>query len=105
VLSLEEIVKLSGSYETSLAQSVQSRETSVEGEIEKKERVKILKDAINKLKPREKLILSLYYYEDLTLKEIQQILNISMPRISQIHKNVLKKLKDALIDTHEILVS
>ncbi|MFP4496574.1 MAG: sigma-70 family RNA polymerase sigma factor [Vulcanimicrobiota bacterium] len=52
-----------------------------------------LKEAIAELGDREKLILSLYYIEDLTLKEIKHVLNISEARISQIHSGILKKLK------------
>jgi RNA polymerase sigma factor FliA len=104
VVSLDEMVKLSGSFESNLSQPHREESESVEAEVEKKERIEILKVALGTLKPREKLILSLYYYEELTLKEIQQILGISMPRISQIHKNVLKKLKETLKDKKDILV-
>ncbi|MGV8121253.1 MAG: sigma-70 family RNA polymerase sigma factor [Candidatus Xenobiia bacterium LiM19] len=96
---------MSGSFEASLPFASQDSKGGIERELEKKERISILKGAISSLKPREKLILSLYYYEELTLKEIQQILGISMPRISQIHKSVLKKLKEFLRDKKEILIT
>ncbi len=105
VVSLEEMIRLSGSLEANLPYASQEHRGGVEGEVERKERVRILKDAISSLKSREKLILSLYYYEELTLKEIQQILGISMPRISQIHKSILKKLKEALRDKKDILIT
>jgi len=105
VVSLEEMIRLSGSFEASLPFASQESKGGVEREVEKKERIGILKGAISSLKSREKLILSLYYFEELTLKEIQQILGISMPRISQIHKSVLKKLKEALRDKREILIT
>lgn len=56
----------------------------------------VLKSALMDLTERERLILSLYYIEDLTLKEIKLVLNISEARISQIHTSALKKLKSKL---------
>jgi len=55
-----------------------------------------LKEALKKLKYKEKLVLSLYYLEDLTLKEIKRILDISEARISQIHTGALKKLRSII---------
>jgi RNA polymerase sigma factor for flagellar operon FliA len=105
VLSLEEIMRLSGPQGGNSTRTIGNGEPSIERQVEKKERQQILKNAISDLKPREKLILSLYYYEELSLKEIHQILGISMPRISQIHKNVLKKLRSALTPNEELMIS
>ena len=63
----------------------------------------VLKSALLELSERERLILSLYYIEDLTLKEIKLILNISEARISQIHTAALKKLKGKLQSYRENL--
>ncbi|MDN5346395.1 MAG: polymerase sigma factor FliA [Petrotoga sp.] len=52
-----------------------------------------LKESIDKLKEREKLILSLYYNEGLTFKEIGSVLEISESRVSQLHSAILVKLK------------
>jgi len=52
-----------------------------------------LKESIDKLKEREKLILSLYYNEGLTFKEIGSVLEISESRVSQLHSVILVKLK------------
>lgn len=65
------------------------------------ERREILVKAIDKLKEREKIILNLYYVEELTLKEIGYILDISIPRVSQIHGKVLLKLKKYIEDMME----
>lgn len=62
--------------------------------IEEKEKVKILSEAIKTLKEKEQLILSLYYYEELNLKEIGKIMNVSESRVSQIHKKAIKNLKE-----------
>ena len=52
-----------------------------------------LAQAIEKLSDKEKLVLSLYFYEELTLKEIGEILSISESRVSQIRSSAMKKLK------------
>jgi RNA polymerase sigma factor for flagellar operon FliA len=48
---------------------------------------------IEKLTPLEKLIISLYYKEELTLKEIGKVLNLTEARVSQIHKQIIIKLR------------
>jgi len=66
------------------------------------ERIEIqeqLKQALSELNERERMILSLYYLEDLTLKEIKHILDISEARISQIHTNALRKLRKKIYGT------
>ena len=47
----------------------------------------------SKIREREQLILSLYYTEELTLKEIAEILEVSIPRVSQIHGKTIAKLR------------
>ena len=49
------------------------------------------------LKEREQLIIQLYYYEELNLKEISDMLGISESRISQIHKKLLRKLRERVV--------
>ncbi len=61
--------------------------------LEKLEKEQLLED----LKERDQLIIQLYYYEELSLKEISEILEISESRISQIHKKLLKKLRERLV--------
>lgn len=53
----------------------------------------ILTSSIDKLEEREKILLDLYYVQELTMKEIAYVLDISIPRVSQIHGKVLEKLK------------
>lgn len=63
---------------------------------EKNEMKELLKEAIRNLEERDRLILSLYYYEELSYKEISKILNITVSRISQIHTKILGTLKNKL---------
>lgn len=55
-----------------------------------------LEKALEMLSEKERLVLALYYYEDLTMKEISQILGYTESRISQIHNQALLKLKSIL---------
>lgn len=57
------------------------------------ERKQQLADAISKLSEREQLILSLYYREELTMKEVAEVVGIAVSRVSQIHAAVLVKLR------------
>ncbi|MGB4439541.1 MAG: FliA/WhiG family RNA polymerase sigma factor [Sedimentibacter sp.] len=67
-----------------------------EHELEAKELNKILKENINKLNEKEKLVVSLYYKEELKLKNIAEILNVSNSRVSQIHTSALQKLEQGI---------
>ena len=64
--------------------------------IEDEEKIEILAKAIDSLKERYKLILSLYYYEELTLKEIGRMLEISESRVSQLHSKAIVNLRNII---------
>ena len=53
----------------------------------------IMGDLLEKLSKKEQMVISLYYYEELTQKEIANILSVSEGRISQLHSQALIKLK------------
>ncbi len=57
----------------------------------------ILKDAILGLPEKEKLVVALYHYEELTLKEIGEVLGVSESRVSQIHSKAILKLRSRLM--------
>ncbi len=64
-----------------------------------------LVDAIEALPEREKLVVSLYYYEELTLKEIGMILNVTEQRVSQIHTKAMMRLSHKLIRHTELVTA
>ncbi|MDR1705616.1 MAG: FliA/WhiG family RNA polymerase sigma factor [Clostridiales bacterium] len=68
-------------------------EGAPEAELLKKERSEILTEAIEKLTEKERLVITLYYYEELTLKEISNIMSVTESRVSQIHSKAVFKLK------------
>jgi RNA polymerase sigma factor for flagellar operon FliA len=53
-------------------------------------------EAIEALPDKEKLMISLYYYEELTMKEIGQIMGYTESRISQLHTQAMYRLKPKL---------
>ena len=55
-----------------------------------------LADAIAKLPEREKLVIALYYYENLTLREIGEVLGVTESRVSQLHTKAVLRLKSKL---------
>ena len=55
-----------------------------------------LADAISALPEREKLVIALYYYENLTLREIGEVLGVTESRISQLHTKAVLRLKSRL---------
>lgn len=56
----------------------------------------MLAEAIDKLPERERLVIALYYYEGLTLKEIGQVLGVTESRISQMHSKAILRLRGRL---------
>lgn len=65
----------------------------------REEVLQTLTDAINNLKEKEKMVVSLYYVEELNMSQIAQVMQVSEPRISQIHSAAIRKLK-AYMNTH-----
>ncbi len=64
----------------------------------KKEQKEQLKEGIRSLGEKEQLVISLYYVEELNMKDIARTLNISEPRVSQIHSQALGKLRKFISD-------
>jgi RNA polymerase sigma factor for flagellar operon FliA len=66
---------------------------SILGEIERGELRSFLVLAMDRLTDQEKLVIALYYFEELTLKEIGEVMSISESRVSQIHTRAVSKLR------------
>lgn len=65
-------------------------------ELNLKELRSALGSAINELPEKERLVITLYYFEELTMKEIGRVLDISESRVCQLHGKVLVKLKNRM---------
>jgi RNA polymerase sigma factor for flagellar operon FliA len=55
-------------------------------------------DAIARLPEREKLVIALYYYENLTLREIGEVLGVTESRVSQLHTKAVLRLRSRLTE-------
>lgn len=66
------------------------------GEIEVTELKELLGESIALLPEREKLVITLYYYEELTLREIGEVLGVTESRVSQLHTKAILRLKSRL---------
>jgi len=88
---------LGGETEGNLYDMISSDEIEDPSEQTHNAQVKeILMDAIEKLPEKQRLVVVLYYYEELTFKEIGSLLKVSESRVSQIHSEVLVKLKQGI---------
>jgi RNA polymerase sigma factor for flagellar operon FliA len=96
ILSLDEVVYPDDdNRQVPRIETVKDRSPhSVLGEIEKGELRSFLVVAMDRLTAQEKLVIALYYYEELTLKEIGEVMSISESRVSQIHTRGVMKLRN-----------
>jgi RNA polymerase sigma factor for flagellar operon FliA len=72
--------------------------------VEKEEIRRVIIESINELPDKEKKILVLYYYEDLTLKEIGQVLEVTESRVSQLHTKAILRLRSKLTNIRKGIV-
>jgi RNA polymerase sigma factor FliA len=84
-----------------LGEIIPSDSEPVSVTVEKTEMKEYLMSAIKELNERDRLILSLYYFENLNYKEIAEVLKITISRVSQIHTRIVKDLKSKLLVLNE----
>jgi RNA polymerase sigma factor FliA len=72
--------------------------------VEREEIRKVIVQAINELPEKEKMVIVLYYHEDLTFKEIGQVLNVSESRISQLHTKANLRLRAKLTNLRKGII-
>ncbi len=96
VLSLEEFLPNEKGYEIPLLGTLKDTETDVTSAVEAREVKAALVKAVEDLPPQERTVISLYYFEGLTLKEIKGVLNVSESRVSQIHAQAVIHLRGKL---------
>lgn len=96
VVSLEDIIYSEGEDMTVMGIIEDKNSPSPEQCYEKEEEVEILAEAIESLKEKDRIVLNLYYYEGLTLKEIGAVLNVSESRVCQLHSRAIRKLREKM---------
>lgn len=67
--------------------------------VERKQLTRELAEHLERLSEKERLVISLYYYEELTQKEIAEVLSLTEGRVSQLHSQALHKLKARMSST------
>lgn len=96
IISLESVL-YSDDDDITIMDTIEDRESiSPEESLENDEKIKILQEAIEMLKEKDKLVLKLYYYEKLTLKEIGVILEVSESRVCQLHSRAIRNLRSVM---------
>ena len=99
---------------TSLSEILEDQHTlGPDEQAEMHELTSLLATAIDHLPPREQLLLSLYYREELTMKEISKIVSVSESRVCQLHMQAIMRLRGALQafcseiakDSHDTMVA
>jgi RNA polymerase sigma factor for flagellar operon FliA len=65
--------------------------------LDEKETLDALAEAVRELPGRERTVVSLYYVDQLTMKEIAGVLNVSETRVSQLHAQAVRRLRNALL--------
>ncbi len=104
VFSLEDGLQPQADAEGALSLSdVLAGEPDPASHTERQERKRILAEAIGRLPERERLVVGLYYYEDLTLKEIGCVLGVTEARACQIHTRALLRLNGFLLRSEPVL--
>ena len=91
------------SYEHNLLEYLADPDQLPPSEITNLDQVyQIVSEAIDHLPEKERLVISLYYFDELTMKEIGEIMGITESRISQIHTKALLRLRAKLINALQI---
>lgn len=96
LISLNEYIEQGSDVSQDYSRGTTARFDSPEENIEKAELSKVLAETLELLTEKERKVITLYYYEELTLKEISNILEVSESRISQLHTRALQKMKEKM---------
>lgn len=96
LVSLDEYLEQGSELKMATVQGEPSDYGRPEEQMEKEELKQMLAEAIGELTEKEQKVIAFYYYEELTLKEISLILEVSESRVSQLHTRALQKMKGRL---------
>jgi RNA polymerase sigma factor for flagellar operon FliA len=96
IVALDEMLSFNGGESLSFGDTLADRRDGPGGVYERVEMRQLLANAINRMNEREKIVLTLYYYESLTLAEIGKVLGVTESRVCQIHTKAVLHLKSRL---------
>lgn len=96
LLSLEDIISQPSGLKKYITEGLGPKVADPEAEVHLEEVKNILADEIDKLNEKERLVIALYYYEELTLREIGEVLQVTESRVSQVHTQAMVRLERRL---------
>ncbi|MHC1682512.1 MAG: FliA/WhiG family RNA polymerase sigma factor [Clostridiaceae bacterium] len=97
LVSLEELIYSEDDDMPLIGTIEDEKSPSPERNLEDKEELKFLEKGIENLNEKDRLVLNLYYYEGLTLKQIGAILQVSESRVCQLHTRAIVNLRKSLV--------
>ncbi len=97
MVALDEMLSFNGGENITLGDTLADRQDGPGGQYERVEMRQMLSQAINRMGEREKIVLTLYYYESLTLAEIGNVLGVTESRVCQIHTKAVMQLRSRLV--------
>jgi RNA polymerase sigma factor for flagellar operon FliA len=104
MVALDEMLSFNGSESLTFGDTLADRGEGPVSTYERVEMRQLLAEAINKMTEREKIVLTLYYYESLTLAEIGNVLGVTESRVCQIHTKAVLQLRSRLASASRELV-
>jgi RNA polymerase sigma factor for flagellar operon FliA len=97
--SVEDLTERGGEAELSEALEDTTPIVGPEEHVERAEVKAMILGAIGELPDKERMVLSLYYYEELTMREVGEVLGVTESRVSQLHAKALDHLKGKLTES------
>ena len=96
VLSLD--ITYDGNNDSILQVPSDNREEQPEQKYMQDEDIRILSSAINRLPEKEKMVISLYYADELNMNQIADVMHLSQPRVSQLHAQAIRRLRKSMAE-------
>ena len=96
MVALDEMLSFNGGESLTFGDTLADRREGPVSTYERVEMRQLLAEAINRMSEREKIVLTLYYYENLTLAEIGKVLGVTESRVCQIHTKAVLQLRSRL---------
>jgi RNA polymerase sigma factor for flagellar operon FliA len=98
VLSLDEELRLSDESRTTRGDQAMRPDHTSRDLLAREEMIEILKSSIQGLPEKERLVVAMYYYDDMTFKEIGKVLSVTESRVCQLHTKAMTRLRARLKD-------
>jgi RNA polymerase sigma factor FliA len=101
IMALDEVMRGDRTERSTLGESLPDRGIGPVDTLEAKESKQALIEAVDGMPERERTVLLMYYYDELTLSEIGAVLGVTESRVCQIHTKALRQLRSKLADRSE----